>query len=83
VEVLLHRNSSYLHVEIRDDGRGIDPERAMASASYGLAGMRKRAQQCGASLDIRSVPGEGTVLKVEVPIEEGNPEVNGGSEVAL
>jgi signal transduction histidine kinase len=33
----------------------------------GLAGMRKRVAQAGGAFDVRSAPGAGTALTVEVP----------------
>jgi PAS domain S-box-containing protein len=69
VEIAMHRDGSHLCIEIQDDGRGIDPEATMASTSYGLTGMRKRAELCGGSLEIRAQPDEGTLIRVEVPVE--------------
>jgi PAS domain S-box-containing protein len=69
VEIALQRNGSHLRLEIRDDGRGIDAADLSALNSYGLMGMRKRAELCGGSMEIRGEPGEGTVITVDVPLE--------------
>jgi PAS domain S-box-containing protein len=68
VDIDIHRQGSRLLLEIRDDGHGIDPAKLLASDSYGLMGMRKRAELCGGSLEIRGGNGEGTVLTVDVPL---------------
>jgi signal transduction histidine kinase len=51
-------------LEIRDDGVGFAPE---AARGFGLHGMRDRVGQVGGSLDVRSEPGAGTAVRVEVP----------------
>jgi signal transduction histidine kinase len=53
---------------IRDDGAGFDPDAArLRSGRLGLTSMQERAHALGATLEIRSRPGEGTVVDVEVP----------------
>ena len=55
-------------VEIRDDGRGFDPDSVQAG-HFGLESMRGRAEEIGADLEISSAPGRGTVVRVELPVE--------------
>ncbi|MBK8478403.1 MAG: sensor histidine kinase [Opitutaceae bacterium] len=46
---------------VTDDGSGFDPEQAPGGAGrFGLVGMRERAGQLGALLEITSAPGRGT-----------------------
>lgn len=49
---------------VRDDGAGFDPALA---CGLGLSGMRNRVAQAGGALEVRSSPGTGTTLTVEVP----------------
>lgn len=49
---------------ISDNGRGFDSARP--AVGHGLAGLRKRAEQLAAQLKIDSVPGQGTVVTLEV-----------------
>ncbi len=58
-----------LRLRIRDDGRGIPPDilEAGRSGHYGLNGIRERAGQIGASLDIWSGGGSGTEIDLSVP----------------
>ena len=56
---------------IRDDGRGFHPPDRIGdlavSGKLGLTGMQERAQLIGSKLSIKSVPGEGTMVAVELP----------------
>jgi signal transduction histidine kinase len=56
-------------LRIRDDGGGIPTEilEAGRTGHYGLAGMRERAGQVGATLDIWSGVGTGTEVDLSVP----------------
>ena len=55
---------------VADDGRGFDPQSLAADdrRSFGLIGLRERARLLNGSLDISSKPGEGTQVRVRVPI---------------
>ena len=61
-------------VEIRDDGRGFNPDMAgsVETGHFGLTGIRERAQQIRGLLYIRSGPA-GTCLHLEVPISRPTP----------
>jgi signal transduction histidine kinase len=48
-----------------DDGTGFDPA-ANHDAGFGLGGMRDRAALVGAQLSVRSGPGAGTEVAVEL-----------------
>jgi len=58
-----------LRLRIRDDGKGIDPKLLDAGRDghWGLRGMRERADQIGARLDIWSESGAGTEVDLRVP----------------
>ena len=55
---------------VEDDGQGFDESMVAASQrryiSFGLLGMRERADDIGASLDISSKPGEGTKMTLVI-----------------
>jgi signal transduction histidine kinase len=58
-----------LRVRIRDNGAGID-EKIIATGReghWGLQGMRERAQQIGAQLEIWSQAGAGTEVELRIP----------------
>lgn len=52
--------------EISDDGGGFSEALGTRSDAFGLVGIRERVQSLGGSLDIVSVPGRGTTLRVTV-----------------
>jgi signal transduction histidine kinase len=58
---------------VEDDGTGFDTSSALSMSgdkqSLGLLGMRERAELCGGTLKINSTPGEGTRIKVEIPVK--------------
>ncbi len=54
---------------VADDGQGFDPDRAGRADSYGITGMRERADAVGARLSIESEPFVGTL--VECRLEAG------------
>jgi signal transduction histidine kinase len=58
-------------LEVSDDGSGFVP--GLSTAGVGLASMRDRAAAAGGSLEIRSAPGEGTTVRLGVPVEDGQP----------
>lgn len=64
--------------EVTDDGVGFDLESIQVNGSnsrgLGLLGMRERIEQCGGKLEIRSSPGNGSCIKIHIPLTE----VNGG-----
>ena len=68
IEAEVEYRPRWLHVLIRDNGRGIDPEtlRLGRHAHWGLAGMRERAAGIGVDLRIRSRLGAGTELEIRV-----------------
>jgi PAS domain S-box-containing protein len=52
-------------LEIDDDGRGIPPDGG--GGGWGLRNLRERAEAMGGSLEIASVPGEGTMVRLRLP----------------
>ena len=62
-----------LALSVRDDGRGFDVEavrrRAGAGGSRGLVGMEERVALVGGSLELRSLPGKGTVMLATFPLD--------------
>jgi len=55
-------------VEVTDNGVGFEPDRPeLRSRHLGLTSMEERARELGARLEIRSAPGAGTTIRLEVP----------------
>lgn len=53
---------------ITDDGRGFDTSRSAPEGHVGLRLLADLAGESGSTLDIRSEPGAGTTVRVEVPL---------------
>lgn len=58
-----------LSLTIADDGAGFDPDGA--PAGHGLDNLRARAAAMRASLDLRSQPGAGTRIRLDIPPGKG------------
>lgn len=60
-----------LQTTVSDDGKGFDPAAAGALAAQGhlgLLGLRERAQLAGGRLELDSRPGEGTQVRIWLPV---------------
>jgi PAS domain S-box-containing protein len=64
-----------LHITVRDDGVGTRQPELNHSQSYGVMGMRERAGHFGGTLAIDSAPGNGTCVRLTMPLS--------GSDVAV
>jgi len=70
----LEFEGSMFGMEIRDDGRGFAGAPADgATGHFGMTGMRERAEAIGASLTVTSGAGEGTTVRLALPLA-GEPE---------
>jgi NarL family two-component system sensor histidine kinase YdfH len=65
--VRVEEMDTQLCLEVRDDGQGFEPE-AVEAGHYGLLGMRERARLAGGRLDVTSKNGQGTTIKVYLPV---------------
>jgi signal transduction histidine kinase len=55
-------------LSVSDNGAGFAKEAALSKPmSFGLAGMRERAALLGGTLTIRSAPGKGVKVKLDLP----------------
>jgi signal transduction histidine kinase len=70
VVVRVEQRANALAVAIVDDGLGFDPFALEADRIFGLETMRERAAGIGGKLTLRSVPGHGTTVEVELPLLE-------------
>jgi len=61
-----------LTVTITDNGRGFSPEAIERQDSFGVLGMRERAQTLGGVLDIVR-RGDATVVSLSIPIVKSPP----------
>lgn len=68
VHVQVNRENGHLWMHIRDNGVGFN--QTNIKSGNGLKNMQKRAQQLEGELNIYSRPGEGTLIKVTLPITQ-------------
>lgn len=64
LEIALIEADGTLRLDIRDDGRGIDPA---AAPGHGLRGMQERVQALGGRCVIDSAAGGGTRVSISIP----------------
>ena len=59
-----------VRMQVLDDGCGFDPAEVLAAQSvhFGLVGMRERVEHVGGRFEVKSSPGRGTQLSVELPV---------------
>jgi signal transduction histidine kinase len=70
VEAEVAFGTDHLRIRIGDNGKGIDAEvlaKGSVPGHWGLPGMRERAKKLGAKLRVRSGPGTGTEVELEIP----------------
>jgi PAS domain S-box-containing protein len=68
VDIRLEQFGEHVSLQVGDNGRGISSVEQSGPKSFGLLGMRLRAQQQGGSFDIRSTSGTGTTVIVSIPL---------------
>ena len=76
VKIMLARERAHLRLVVEDNGRGFDPSRLASLApdqrGLGLQQITERAKMMRGRILIRSRPGQGTRLTVEVPTSRRN-----------
>jgi PAS domain S-box-containing protein len=74
----LFTSGGRLAISVRDDGGGFDLEsvrqRAANGSSLGLVGMEERMALAGGSFELRSAPGQGTVVLASFPLTAAGKE---------
>jgi signal transduction histidine kinase len=71
IEVELTATPDEVTLQVHDDGRGIQAHEIAGLHSLGLLGMRERAKRLNGSFDIQGAPGNGTMLRVSIPVKQG------------
>lgn len=69
IEVLIDYEPKWLRISVRDDGKGAATEmlKQDAGGHWGMRGMRERARELGANVELRSNPGAGVTMELAVP----------------
>lgn len=94
VRIALAKENEQVVLSVQDDGLGFEKQPAgprtddmmileggwvIPGGHFGLIGIQERVNQLGGRLQIASAPGQGTTLRVEIPL----PEVAAGSDERL
>jgi signal transduction histidine kinase len=72
VAIRLVYGEDAVSLEIKDNGRGLPETRSddQNGRHFGLLGMSERAKRMDGTLEVKGVPGQGTTIRVEIPIDE-------------
>lgn len=80
ITIRIGRKNGMLIARIEDNGVGFETKAVNSNyserGSFGMVNMRERAEILGGSITLESVPNQGTVITVFIPISD---EVNGGT----
>ena len=70
ISVELRFGPTSLALKVNDDGCGFEAEKAfsLGEGHYGLLGMQERVERLGGRMSLKSQPGKGTEILVEVPM---------------
>lgn len=72
VEILLEQSNTHTIMVIRDNGEGFATQPKFTQLAhdghFGLVGMLERVELVGGQLQVESTPGEGTAIRVSVPL---------------
>jgi signal transduction histidine kinase len=72
VDVRITRSEEEVVLSIRDNGVGFNltnrPSKG-GKSGFGLTGMEERTHSLGGTFRVRSAPGQGTLMTVEIPID--------------
>lgn len=68
--VKLNYDEKYLTLDIKDNGKGIRPEKIIHPNSLGLLSMKERSHYLGGEFSMNGDSGEGTRIQLKIPVEE-------------
>jgi signal transduction histidine kinase len=74
VDMELVQTNGMILGRIADNGQGFNPkldtDEPDQAERFGLLGMRERIELCGGTIVIRSTPGEGTSIQIQIPNQD-------------
>jgi signal transduction histidine kinase len=79
VRIRVERERDRLLLDIQDDGQGFDVRQ---TKGLGLLGIQERVTHLGGKCEVRSQPGHGTSLSVELPVPKDPPRDTSGESLS-
>ena len=70
IKINLKKKMNRIELKFKDNGRGITKEQISSPKSFGLIGIKERAQYFGGSVEITGAPDKGTTLSVIIPFRK-------------
>lgn len=68
IGIRLHREEAALEIDVEDNGKGFDLDASeVERTGIGISNMEKRAAMIHASLTLKSIPGQGTKMRLSIP----------------
>jgi two-component system sensor histidine kinase UhpB len=87
VWITLARRDGVVKLNVRDDGKGFDQTRLPTTErpAWGLMGMQERTVLCDGQYILRSAPGWGTEIQIEIPCDNAtfDEEENDENQVTI
>jgi len=68
VRVTIRQENDDLVLQVRDNGRGFDPEAAARRKSYGVLGIQERAHTLGGRATVARIGTGGTLVEMVIPV---------------
>jgi signal transduction histidine kinase len=83
VSLGIHFRRGRIRMSVLDDGCGFEPGDVLPQTGghFGLIGMRERTERLGGRFAVRSAPGKGTELSVDVPVRPPAHEKQGALNI--
>ncbi len=69
IEIILERKSNTIQLTIKDNGKGFNP--VATNHGLGLVGIRERVELLDGNFSVKTTPGSGTQLLIEIPTKKG------------
>lgn len=71
INIQIYNAEGSIVLEISDDGKGFDLDRAKKGGGMGLVSIQERVNELGGALEIITAPGKGTRIKINLKLEDG------------
>lgn len=69
IQVNIEESAAHMIVEVVDRGCGFSTDASLGGRGIGISTIRERIELIGGHLHIRSRPGKGTTVRIEVPLQ--------------